>query len=151
MKKQQRVSWISRSLVMHPAYIGVCISEEAFHRELKKLRVPREQWPTWVRVPADGTVHTFEHSKHGTCHIVCLRLTKEHDEESIVNVIAHEATHLWQYAEEMLGERAASKEFEAYAIGNLTAGIYSAYKKLKRCSRTNRGRQAKSFSPPTSS
>jgi hypothetical protein len=47
--------------------------------------------------------------------------------EGVVALLVHEAVHLWQYIKEDIGEHNPSKEFEAYAIQNLTQELLQSY------------------------
>lgn len=143
--------WLERALVYHPDYIGVCVDEEQYHAALEKLELPRDRWPAFVRGSADASVHSFENNKTGTTlHLVCFRFTRKHTLADRINAFAHEATHIWQYAEQALGEKNTSPEFEAYSVGNLAARLFESYEKQMKerrkakCSRTRPARRAKS-------
>lgn len=48
-----------------------------------------------------------------------------------VDLLVHEATHVWQDIREAIGETHPSSEFEAYALQNISANLFSAYQKTR--------------------
>jgi hypothetical protein len=124
-----KVQWLDRDLIANPLYLGLCLSEEAFHREMRRLAIPREKWPNWISMThANATAHYFDHSKsRRRLAIICLRREKGISRIQIYGLLVHEAVHIWQWIKEDIGEDAPSKEFEAYSIQRLAMNLMSAY------------------------
>lgn len=122
--------WIYRSLIESPYYIGLCVSEDQFQSELKKLGVPAQNWPDWVSRHKGGATHTFEQKKTGNlCALICVR-SKSKDPNAIVGVLVHEAVHVWQHIREEIGETDPGKEFEAYSIQIISQRLIAKYSEL---------------------
>lgn len=116
---------------MHnPFYFGLCLSKEAFQRELRRLKLPREKWPEWQRSRnAGATAHWLEHGATGRRFaIVCLKVRRGVTRVQIDALLVHEAVHVWQWIKEDIGEDAPSKEFEAYSIQRLAQTLMAAYR-----------------------
>lgn len=125
-----KVQWADRCLVRNPYYFGVCLTEKAFLKEMKKMGVPKRDIPDWVSKGKDGTVHTFER-KNKLCAIVCFTNLEDRTPEEIIGLIVHESVHIWQDAKWALGEKDPSSEFMAYGIQNITQSMLEAYNKAK--------------------
>lgn len=103
--KAARVKWITRAIVESPYCIGICVDEPTFHRELRRLKIPREHWPEWLSGNKHARVHSFE--KDGgrdLCCIVCIGYDKKRDPNQVIGLIVHEAVHIWQYICADIGE-----------------------------------------------
>lgn len=77
-----------------------------------------------------GRCTTFEKKDGigGLTIIVTLGPAAEHATElEIAGLICHEATHVWQYVRENMGETDPSKEFEAYAMQAIFQSLYQAW------------------------
>lgn len=129
------VHWADRCLVRNPWYFGVCLTEKAFLKEMKKMDIPKRDIPEWVSRGKDATVHTFEKKDKtgGThlCAIVCFTNLENRTLEEIIGLIVHESVHIWQEAKWVLGEKDPSGEFMAYGIQNITQSMLEAYNKAK--------------------
>lgn len=122
------VQWLDRSLVESPYHFGLCRSEKAFHKELKRLKVPREQWPNFMGSDvANATVHFFEESGGKLCAIVCIGSTEGRTLVQVYGLLVHEAVHIWQEVRDTLGERTPSAEFEAYSVQSIAQSLMEAY------------------------
>lgn len=126
------MKWISRGLFFSPYYFALCLSESKFQKELKKKKIPKEEWPDFLSTPqADATIHYFE-AENGsyTSAIICLGDTGGRTIEEIYGLLVHEATHLWQAIREHIGEKNPSYEFEAYSMQNISQNLFEAYKEM---------------------
>lgn len=123
----QRVSWLDRTLIVAPLYIGFCVSEAAYLREMKKRGVANA--PAWIPSPqSDACVHFVD--RDGGRHelaLVCLRETERSTGIGIAALLVHEAVHIWQRCKERIGERDPSAEFEAYSIQAISQQLMQAY------------------------
>lgn len=115
------VLWLDQG--WQPAFIGFCPTRTAWNREMRKIGVKNEPWPE-----AAGTTQTFE-QKGKLCIIVTLRAEAEagHSRIEIAGLIAHEATHVWQFIRKHMGERDPSVEFEAYSVQAIFQNLYRAW------------------------
>jgi hypothetical protein len=107
----------------------VCIDEKVFKQELKRLNV-RDSFLS--HPSAHATAHFYENkAQEKKCCIICMHPSAVEREktnpEGVVALLVHEAVHLWQYIKEDIGEHNPSKEFEAYAIQNLTQELLQSY------------------------
>lgn len=127
------MEWLDRALVVSPYYYGLCLSEKDFHKELKKLKVPRETWPQFLgSQSANATAHFFEKGDGAKCCIVTMPLSKKHSLAQIYALLTHEAVHIWQAIREDLGEKSPSSEFEAYAIQALSQELILSYERQRK-------------------
>lgn len=127
----KKTEWCDRTLMRSPLYYTVCTSEERFHKELERMKLPRETWPGFLKTPqANATAHYFSNSE--TCSeaaIVCLHPDTERDPLEVVGLIVHEAAHIWQQIREYIGEGAPSAEFEAYSLQWITQQLLGEYRR----------------------
>ena len=126
------MKWLNRTLVSSPYCYGLCRSEQEFHRELKRLEVPRNEWPKFIGrdgadSSSDGTTHFFENKHFGLAAIVCIGSTKGRTRAQVHALLAHEAVHIWQAICDDIGEKKPSSEFEAYSIQAITQNLITAY------------------------
>lgn len=121
-------TWIERTLVASPYYVALCRDEKDFHRELKRLKVPRKEWPPFVSTPqADATVHYLVKGDGKHLAIVCIRRCKGRTRAQIDALLCHESVHIWQEIRQHIGEKEPSSEFEAYSIQSIFQRLVEAY------------------------
>jgi hypothetical protein len=122
------VRWISRTIVESPLCIGLCLSEEGFKREMKRLDVPRDNWPPFVPDGSQASVHCFE-KKAGAniCAIICMKDFANKPIDLVRGLLIHEAVHVWQQICETINEDNPSSEFEAYSIQGIAIRLIDAY------------------------
>ncbi len=113
----KKTVWCDRSIIKLPTYFGLCTTEKLFRRELRAMKLPKEDWPSYLPSPhAHATAHFFDRpSKEEYC-IVTLRDTTGMDPISVAGLLVHESVHIWQNYHERIGEHTPSHEFEAYAV-----------------------------------
>lgn len=111
-----------------PSEFGIVFSKEQFVAELESLEIPYGfEWSE----TAPGSVYMFSNEASGAqLLLVALnrKLMRGHSEAEIVGICAHEATHVWQYITELIGEEAPGKEIEAYHVQWITTILYDEYK-----------------------
>ena len=121
------VQWLDRSLVISPYSFGLCRNEKDFQKELKRLKVPANQWSEWVTEGADGTTHFFEKvGGKGLCCIVCIVSRNKAKRDVVIGLLVHEAVHIWQAIKEEMRETKPSKEFEACSIAHISQELIEA-------------------------
>lgn len=122
------MKWLDRALVVSPYYYGLCLSEKDFQKELKGLKIPRDEWPAFLASKsADATAHFFESGDGKRCCIITLGSVKGRSVAQVHSMLVHEAVHLWQEIREDIGERRPSPEFEAYAVQSLAQRLIESY------------------------
>ena len=127
------VKWIKRAIVESPYHIGLCQKKEDFYKELKRLKIPKAQWPKWLKSGYSARVHTFTNNDtHEGCCIVCIGKRKGRSLAATYGLLIHEAVHIWQHICKDLNERFPSPEFEAYSIQMISQCLIDAYKKHKK-------------------
>lgn len=129
-KKPAPLEWLDRSLLTSPYHYALCLSEEAFHAELRRLKVPEERRAPWLKTSYCGaTLHFFEESgSAGLCAIVCLRDDPKIEREQKYAILVHEAVHLWREIKAHIGEHDPASEEEAYAIQRIAQSLMYSYK-----------------------
>lgn len=131
MAKQKKVTaWCDRGLIISPYYFALCLTEKAFQKELRHLKVPKNRWPEFMGSPsADATTHYFQRGdKHSA--IVCVKATHKHTAIAVAGILVHEAVHIWQAVKDVIGEQKPSSEFEAYSVQMLSQELFQRFAKL---------------------
>lgn len=134
MANTPKILWIDRNLIRHHDYIALCLSNKAFRRECRRLKIAEcDIPPHFVRTPqAQGTAWGLRTPEGKLVSIVCIANTKGRTREEIYGLLVHEAVHLWQRYCEDVGESEPSREFEAYSIQALAQGLMQAYHDMTR-------------------
>lgn len=129
---KSKVTWCDTTLVKTPIHYGLCLRESDFHAELRRMGVPRDHWPPFIRTAhADATAHHFEStSEYRDATIVCVDMerAKKRDPLEVVGLLVHEAMHIWQRIREHIGETNPSSEFEAYSVQWIVQELCGAYR-----------------------
>lgn len=127
----EKCFWIGRSLIVSPYSISLCLSEDSFRHEMKRLKVPVSSWPKWIIEGYGGTTHTLEENeKHEMALVICIKKEKSSTRDAVIGLIVHEAVHVWQKVRDNLREEFPSTEFEAYSIQQITVNLIDAYNQL---------------------
>jgi hypothetical protein len=122
--------WINRNIFLSPVYIGLCKTEDQFKEELKKLKIPMTEWPSFNKSEiADATTHFFFAPDKSTCCIVCMKQPKAKTLSQINALICHETIHIWQEIKTVIGEKNPSYEFEAYCVQGIFQNLAEAFHK----------------------
>lgn len=131
-KPKSDVIWCDRG--WQPVYFGFCPDEAAWKRAVKRLGCSGEQYPTEA-----GRCTSFE--KDGK---LCILVTvadgteKHHSQIEVTGLLVHEATHVWQYVRDHMGEKEPSVEFEAYAMQAIFQGLMSGWEQTRGKKRARR-------------
>lgn len=104
--------WIDRSLIVSPVRVCVCVNDEQFQAELKRMKVS-----TACDFPAPGTgcTLTLASAENQQCCIVCLNAGNDDGCHTAYGLIVHEVTHLWRAIRDAMNETNPGEEIEAYA------------------------------------
>jgi hypothetical protein len=129
-KQKQVTAWCDRGLIVSPYYFALCLSEEAFQKELRHLKVRKNRWPEFMDSPsADATTHYFQcGDKHSA--IVCVKAAHKRTAIAVAGILVHEAVHIWQAIKDVIGEHKPSPEFEAYSVQMLSQELFQRFAEL---------------------
>lgn len=120
-----KLRWLERNSLVLP-YMLLCLTEKEFLAANKHLKV--KETPIWTKSNHCATTHTYERDDKITCIVcMCKENSKKYSLHSVIGLLAHEATHIWQAFCESIGEHAPSKEFEAYCIQFITQRLVEEY------------------------
>ncbi|SMF65825.1 hypothetical protein SAMN02982989_3410 [Xaviernesmea oryzae] len=127
MASPSKVTWVDRG--WQPVAIGFCPSEQAWHREMKRLNSSAP----WPDVPnAGGHTQWLENDATGEAVIiVVVHADAQRDALEVIMTIVHEAVHVWQFLCQHIGEKSPGIEMEAYGIENIARGLIEAYCKTQ--------------------
>lgn len=122
------VQWLDRRLMDNPFHIALCTSEQAFQRELRRLKIAKERWPKWILSPQSAaTTHYFATADGRRVVIVAISRKRSANRLETYATLVHEAVHVWQWIKEDIHESEPSAEFEAYSIQRLSLNLMGAY------------------------
>lgn len=122
--------WLDRCAVELAYCYRLCVTEKDFHAELKRLKLPKNTWPAFIKSQqANATMHYFESNTHELCAIICMRKesAKTRTLDEICGLLVHEAMHLWRACREHIGEGDPSAEFEAYAMQRISQNLIRSW------------------------
>ena len=127
-EREINMEWLDRALVVSPYFYGLCLSENDFRKELKKLKVQKDQWPPFLASgSANASAHFFDGANGSRSCIIAIGSTKGRSVAQIHAMLVHEAVHLWQEIRSDIGEKQPSSEFEAYAVQALSQRLIESY------------------------
>lgn len=124
--------WLSRNLFVMPGYYGLCTTPKDFDKAMKRLKIPEKDRPTPLGAAhANATTHTFSKGDD-LCFIVYMPVetAKKYPLEECCALLVHEGVHIWQDVVNHIGEKAPSKEFEAYVIQKIALELLVAWTKV---------------------
>ena len=130
MATKSKVEWLGRSLLLSPYSYALCLNEDDFYAELKRLKIPERKWPDFIHGPtASATAHIFTTTKDGinSFVLVALRKQKGIKRVEIYGLLIHEAVHIWQAICRDIGEEYPSDEMEAYSIQKIAQELIHSY------------------------
>ena len=116
---------LSEKLLPEPKY-ALCLSRVEYHKALKKMNVPIEEWGEFVPQGSNACTQIFEFD-NWPLFLVCLGSTKGQLAAQIYGLLVHEAVHVWQRYCERIGEHNPGLETEAYAIQRISQSLIYEY------------------------
>lgn len=129
---RKRAKWLDRAIVQSPIYYTLLLDDASFRREMRRLKVPEAEIPSFVNSGADATTHFLIQGGSGReCAVVCLK-AGDHSTEQVHAMLVHEAVHIWQSIRRRIGEHSPSEEFEAYSLQWLAQQLMYAYAELSK-------------------
>lgn len=112
-----RVSYLNPG--PYPVHIGFTTSEEAFRREIKRLKIP-EDVPFLGRERANATMHTLVKGSSVIYIIAMQPPTRKIGKEQYAALVAHEALHIIQDMRSELNQnKPFDKESECYLLQHI--------------------------------
>lgn len=115
--------------VLECQHFGLCLSEKAFEGELRRLKVPVKDWPSFTH-NGHAATHFFVKGDGSRIALVCMGTAKGRTREQINALLVHEATHIWQDEMKHINEKTAGEEIEAYGIQNISQALMVAHRKM---------------------
>ncbi len=116
-----KLKWLDMQMTAQHPLLTLCLTEEAFNATLKKIKAQHRPWIPHDR--ADACVHAFD-TNNGLATVVCLNGWKDEDVETVLGILVHEATHVWQEYADSIGEENPGREQEAYAIQGISQALF---------------------------
>lgn len=123
--------WLDRALVKCPYEYCLCLTPNDLRATLKARKIPQEHWPETSFDPdTDARTYVIE-SGNTKLIIVGFVALQNASLIEVVEVIAHEAVHVWQKTVEYFEEDTPSDEFMAYSIQTIIANLFRSYLEQK--------------------
>lgn len=112
-----------------PIYFGVCFSEAAFEREMKRLHL--KDSPEFLS--KDAACHYLTNPEQQDAVIIAFDPAKVRgkSQAQIAAILAHEASHCADFAIESMGDAEPSGEMRAYLVQHFTQSALAALKRRK--------------------
>lgn len=123
-KLTNRTIWCDHGWFPH--HYGFCPSEEAWQRTIKAIKLNQTPYPAH-----DAACNLFQNRE---TKLPCVLVTMNHRPRTpqvVVELLSHEAMHIWRDIRKTTGERKPSSEFEAYAMQNILRNLMDAYQKTR--------------------
>lgn len=107
-----------------PYQYGFCPDENAWRRSLSRMTGRAPEYPD-----SAGCTSLFvnREDKNPVAVVTVLKRTPQ----QTVELLAHEAMHVWRDIRRTMGEQKPSSELEAYAIQNILSNLMDAYQKTR--------------------
>lgn len=106
-------------------WYGFCPSETVWVKEVAKLGMPKEAYPS-----QDACCVHFK-VKDARFSLVTVS-NEQRTGLQLVGLLTHEAMHIWRNCREIIGEQFPSEEFEAYMMQKITQDLCTAYNDTRR-------------------
>lgn len=120
-----QVLWIAKAW---PADVSVCfVPNEKKWQELLKTdyNITDEPYPT-----SDAQVTTLQKDKEQHC-LVTITDCNGREQNEVIGLLAHEATHCWQKIRDWMKEKEPGIEFEAYTVGWITQNLLACFQQSR--------------------
>lgn len=128
MAKRKAVArWRNWDLMPGPQ-ITLVMSEADYAATCREMGIGTV--PQWAH-PMRATTHVTENTAHGEMAFIVTMRPEDvagKDAIEVAALLVHEATHIWQYHKEHLGEREPSAEVEAYAMQAISQQLFLFYR-----------------------
>ena len=116
--------WLDRG--WQPVSVAFVPSQQAWEHLQKKYGLD-ESWPEAAN--HGGYTVRYTNPNDGQSFIVvALFKAAERDAAEVIFTLVHEAVHVWQFICQVIGEKSAGIEMEAYGIEHFSRGLVEAYR-----------------------
>lgn len=121
--------WLDRGGATPLPYYCLCMTEQDLEYELRMLKVPKEDRPTFMASPrADATTHLFyKLPKRVAIVTMDWRKAAKHSPIVVAGLLVHEAVHVWQFHVHNLREESPGEEQEAYSVQWMSQQLMWSY------------------------
>ena len=123
----RKTKWLNNGIHFISHY-ALCVDEADYWRVMDELKCKVRYPYCNTSETANAWVKTLAKADGEEVHLVCLGkdlLSKS--VPVICGYLAHEATHIWQFVCDYIGEKEPSREFEAYMIQHITTELISEF------------------------
>lgn len=132
---------IDRVMIRGPR-LFLCLNEKSFRKALNEVQAPDAKTvEMFTSFEVQGMAHSYS-TDDGPATIVCIRNWEKTEICNLIELLAHEATHVWQNFAAYIDEEVPSIEFEAYSIGNITKRLFRSLIEQTVLAKTQSPRQA---------
>ena len=108
--------YLDRTLMTLTMDYKLCLTPEAFAKQLDAVAVPKDNRPEFLLHPhSAATTHFIERGDGTRVALVCFD-PEPHKFVTSVGYLTHEAAHIWQEHCEIVGETDPSDETVAYGL-----------------------------------
>jgi hypothetical protein len=125
--------YLDRTIHTLACHLKLVTTEKDMLAEMRRLRVPREDWPSFPGTKRSTTraqVNYLEQGSGAKLALVSVSEALKGDGLKVAKALCHEAVHVWQWHTELIGgTHGQSKEFEAYAIEHIFDILTEEYAK----------------------
>jgi hypothetical protein len=136
MTEKIKPEWLDRTLTKCAYCYFLCLDEDVYYDELKRLEMPVSSWGEFITggSTSHATTHSFISPNGTPVAIVCMHRTYPGDERTgtqIAALLVHEAVHIWQKHAAYIGAyNDHGDEEEAYAIQNIAQNLMEEFVRL---------------------
>lgn len=109
-----------------PHQYGFCPSERAWNAAGKTSKRNLGPYPPLEMKACCTLLRNYKNGMR-----VAIVTVGNHAAQTTVDLLIHEAVHVWQDLREAVNEEKPSSEFEAYMLQNIAAELFIAYQKTR--------------------
>jgi hypothetical protein len=122
--------WLDRVPYIMPMFFSLALNEAQFDECLDHINISMRNRPEFLAKHAGANVFFYENKQTDSqffgkmCAVVCI---EPHADDPVgdCGLLVHEAVHIWQKVESMLGD--FGPEGEAYHIQHISQELFKAY------------------------
>lgn len=114
------------SLDVYPVRILYCPTIKVWEKQLKRMKVDDGPAVPENAHQKGGFVRHLVSIEEGH-HVILVYIGDNEDAMQVMSSIVHESVHVWQYVLDVIKERNAGMEPEAYAVETIYCNIVDAY------------------------
>ncbi len=121
------IEYLSRDIGPCSYYIALCLTEESFLKEMRRMQCPEKQW---LPDTSEARVNFLENkTTREQAAIVQLDYERQkHKPRAVIHgYLVHEAVHVWRAHLEHIKERTPGEEIEALGIEYIARNLMACY------------------------